>query len=170
MLEGYRAAQNLADHPAILLMDNAPPSACQRALETFRPHNVRGVILPPHLTHVMQPIDVSWARSFKAFLRDWLSRNNQPDRREDHFRRLGLSLAGAGQGQITQARIVFSLIDAAHLATTMGLAAAAFRLCGLFPPILHLSWQAGTSERARRTRRWRSRWRIRAACTPDHKF
>jgi hypothetical protein len=82
----------------------------------------------------MQPIDVSLARSFKAFLRDWLSRNNQADRREDHFLRLGLSLAGASQAQLTRARIVFSVIDAAHQAATLGLATAPFRLCGLFLP------------------------------------
>jgi hypothetical protein len=78
-LEGYRAAQNLAGRPAIPLMDNAPTRACQRALETFREHNVRVVTLPPRLTHVMQPIDVSWARCSKAFLLDWPSKNNQPD-------------------------------------------------------------------------------------------
>jgi hypothetical protein len=42
-------------------------------------------------------------------------------------------LAGASQTLITRARIVFSVIDAAHQVTTMGLAAAASRLCGLFP-------------------------------------
>ena len=34
---------------------------------------------------------------------------------------------------MTRARIVFPVIDAAPQATTMGLAVAAFRVCGLFP-------------------------------------
>jgi hypothetical protein len=47
--------------------------------------------------------------------------------------RLGLPLERASQTQITRARIVFSVIDAAHQAATKGLAMAAFRQCGLFP-------------------------------------
>ena len=42
------------------------------------------------------------------------------------------SCAGVGQSS-TRARIVFSVIDAAHQSTMMGLAVAAFRACGLFP-------------------------------------
>jgi hypothetical protein len=66
----------------------------------------------------MQPIDVSWARSFKAFLPDWPRVHKQPERRVDQFMRLGLPLEGASEAQISRARIVFWVIDAAHEATT----------------------------------------------------
>jgi hypothetical protein len=69
----------------------------------------------------------------RDFLADLLSRNFQTDRREDHFRRLGLSLADSRQAEVARARIVFSEIHAARKATTMGQATAAFRFCGLFP-------------------------------------
>jgi hypothetical protein len=79
-----------------------------------------------------QPIDVSWARAFKTLLRDWLRSDNQrtgapidPERSACH--------SGAGQAQPTRARLVFSVIDAARQATTMGLFMAAFRVCGIRP-------------------------------------
>jgi hypothetical protein len=132
-LERHRIDMGLQGKPAILVLDNAPTRACARALETFRAHNVHVVTFPPHLTHVLQPIDVSWARAFKTFLRDWLRINQKLDRRADQFRALGSPLEGASQAQQTKARLVFSVIDAAQPATTMGLSMAAFRVCGICP-------------------------------------
>jgi hypothetical protein len=59
--------------------------------------------------------------------------NKRPDRREDQFRVLSGPLERAGQARQTRARLVFSVLDAAHQATTMGLAMLAFRVCGPFP-------------------------------------
>jgi hypothetical protein len=83
--------------------------------------------------HVLQPIAVSWARSFESFVRGWLWVTKQPDRREDQFRALGLPFERGSQAQQRGAGLVIWVIDTAHQATTMGLAMLAFRVCVLFP-------------------------------------
>jgi hypothetical protein len=52
---------------AVLVLDSAPTRACRQAVEIIRAQNVRVVTFPPHLMHILQPIDVLWARSFKGF-------------------------------------------------------------------------------------------------------
>jgi hypothetical protein len=35
-------------------------------MHVFRRLNVRVILLPPHLTHVLRPVDCCWAKQFKA--------------------------------------------------------------------------------------------------------
>jgi hypothetical protein len=60
-------------------------------------------------------------------------------------------LERASQAQQTRARLVFSVIDTARQATTMGLAMLAFRVCGLFPYGSAPGSGAGTFEPGRKT-------------------
>jgi hypothetical protein len=42
------------------------------ALALFRDHNVLVIAFPPHLAHVLQRVDVAWARRIKSQFRDML--------------------------------------------------------------------------------------------------
>jgi hypothetical protein len=39
------------------------------AIGTFAKHHVKVISYPPHVTHILQPVDVAFARAFKNFLR-----------------------------------------------------------------------------------------------------
>jgi hypothetical protein len=58
--------------PVVLVLDNAPTRGDLAALQFLAEKHILVVTLPPHLTHVMQPIDVCWARSFKTAYRRFL--------------------------------------------------------------------------------------------------
>jgi hypothetical protein len=89
-------------------MDNARNRSCSPTFPAFAAHNVPVITFPPQMAHAMQPIGVSWAPWFKAFLRDWLRIHNQPEgRRADRFMRLGLPLERASQAQIIRRGRVF---------------------------------------------------------------
>jgi hypothetical protein len=60
-LEGYRSIHDLEGRPAVLFLDNASTRNHADAMQGFREHNVRVILLPPHLTCVVQPVDVCWA-------------------------------------------------------------------------------------------------------------
>ena len=40
------------------------------AMRVFLEHNVRVILFPPHMTHVLQPVDICWAGQFKAKMGD----------------------------------------------------------------------------------------------------
>jgi hypothetical protein len=65
-LEKFREDHGLVGQPAALFLGDAPARRNSEAMHVFRQHNVMVVLFPPHLTHVMQPVDVSWAKPFKA--------------------------------------------------------------------------------------------------------
>jgi hypothetical protein len=50
---------------AVLLVDNALHDADPGALPVFRGNQVRVITLPPHCTHLLQPVDGAWAEPFK---------------------------------------------------------------------------------------------------------
>ena len=52
---------------AVVFLCDASTRRNPEALEVFRRHNVRVVLLPPHLTHVLQPADIGWASKSKQF-------------------------------------------------------------------------------------------------------
>jgi hypothetical protein len=62
----------LPAEPAVLVLDNAPTRGDLAALQFLAEKNINVLTLPPHLTHVLRPIDVCWARSFKAAYRRFL--------------------------------------------------------------------------------------------------
>jgi hypothetical protein len=43
-----------------------PTRRNSKAIHVFRQHNVIVVLFPPHLMHVMQPVDVSWAKGVQG--------------------------------------------------------------------------------------------------------
>ena len=53
----------------ILIVDNHSTRKSLEALEIFLEHGVKIVTLPPHTTHLTQPLDVAFFRAFKAFFR-----------------------------------------------------------------------------------------------------
>jgi hypothetical protein len=53
---------------AVLLIDNCRSHCVAPALQLLAHHNCKVISFPPHMTHVLQPIDVSCARAFKAAL------------------------------------------------------------------------------------------------------
>jgi hypothetical protein len=65
--------------PAILLLDNAWSLLLDdlQEMQWLRARDIHVVTLPPHLTHIMQPVDVCWARALKTeygrCLRKWLA-------------------------------------------------------------------------------------------------
>jgi hypothetical protein len=62
----YRERLEMPDQPAVLFVDGAPTRGNVVALGTFRAHRVYLITFLPHLTHVLQPMEVSWVRAFKA--------------------------------------------------------------------------------------------------------
>jgi hypothetical protein len=52
--------------PVLFTIDNAPSHAAVRAIEACAKANINVLALPPHVTHLLQPIDASWARSFES--------------------------------------------------------------------------------------------------------
>ena len=81
-VDQYREHLGVPGRAALLFVDGAPTRGNARALEIFRAHGIHVVTFPPHLTHVLQPVDVSWARSFKAkfvdLFRTWSSPDLEP--------------------------------------------------------------------------------------------
>jgi hypothetical protein len=60
-----RRPRGASEEPAILVLDNAPTGWDLAALQFLAEKHIIVVILPPRLAHVMQPIDVCRAHSFK---------------------------------------------------------------------------------------------------------
>jgi hypothetical protein len=118
--------------PVILTYDNAPSHAPLEALQRCRDANIIITTFPPHMTHLMQPIDVSWARSFKSIFSDNFTTNDD-QRLPQSFRFLGLDYAKASEAQKLRVKMVISVIDAANSATTFTLCSYAFAKCGLCP-------------------------------------
>jgi hypothetical protein len=52
--------KSLAAERASLFVGQAPTRGNANALRVFAEHNVQVVLFPPHLTHVLQPVDLSW--------------------------------------------------------------------------------------------------------------
>ena len=115
---------------AVLFVDGAPTRGNVRALEIFQEHGVLVITFPPHLTHVLQPVDVSWARRFKSlfvqFFRSWGKEDLQPFLRSllNPTRELSAVMLKRGQ-------IVAAACEAAQGATQMSLCMRAFLTTGL---------------------------------------
>ena len=129
-VESHRAHWNKPEQTVILFVDSAPTRGNLDALRIFQQHNVMVITFPPHLTHVLQPVDVAWARRFKSQFRDSL-RSWSGHHLTSSFR-LTLKLDGdLSQAMYRRAEIVGAAIDAAHSATTRSVCVAAFAVAGL---------------------------------------
>ena len=133
-LAGYRAEIGVpADQEAVLILDNAQIHANAEAIRVFRENNVRVITLPAHCTHCMQPVGVSWAKSFKAhFSRLVVSKSE-----EDIMQLLGMLLGGhvteSSEAMKERCKFVMCGLDAYQMTTTWSTCAKAFRVTGLHP-------------------------------------
>jgi hypothetical protein len=69
-LENYRQTlpADMQQRTAILFIDNCRTHCARDALLLFANNNVKVISFPPHLTHVLQPVDVGCVRPFKVAL------------------------------------------------------------------------------------------------------
>ena len=133
-LDKFREEQGLPGHVAVLFLDNAPTRSNMEAMEIFRMHNVRVILLPPHLTHVLQPVDVCWAKQFKAAATAALRRyESKPVLLEAAFRELREDISRAPEKHKERVRIVYSIGEAFASVTVMSSAAQGFWHAGLSP-------------------------------------
>jgi hypothetical protein len=64
----YRIRIQQNNATAVLLIDNCRTHCTLPALEILAAHNIKVITFPPHMTHVLQPIDVACARAYKSIL------------------------------------------------------------------------------------------------------
>jgi hypothetical protein len=69
-LSTYRLTlpESLREATAILFLDNCRTHCARDALELLANNNVKVLSFPPHVTHILQPIDVGCVRAFKVCL------------------------------------------------------------------------------------------------------
>jgi hypothetical protein len=123
------------EEPAILILDNAPTRADLHALQTLAAAHIHVVTLPPHLTHIMRPVDVFWAWAFETeygrHLRKWV----EPAALDRAYWQLPDAAAIRGRTPTRDSRvcIAFASVDAARGATSTFNARHAFCAAGLVP-------------------------------------
>jgi hypothetical protein len=129
-VDSFRASGPfLPDAEAMLILDNAPTHDAEEAMEIFRQHHISVMTFPPHCTHILQPIDVSIARSFKNRFSAHYRRLEEPGELqmvwgEDRF----MNASG-----IQRAKVVQAVISASKEATPAITCQRAFHHCGLWP-------------------------------------
>jgi hypothetical protein len=115
--------------PVIPFADKATTHPLLGSLEEFARADVIYHSCPPHTTHRLQPIDVSWARSFKTFFtklfQSWF------DQTEWAFEVCGGTFARDSEAQKVRVTFVTAMCGGSHQATTAYLSQNAFRACGL---------------------------------------
>jgi hypothetical protein len=67
-IDCYRAERGWPAERAVLLLDQAPARGDAEAMRIFAAHNVTVVLFPPHLTPVLQPVDLG-SKPRSPFLR-----------------------------------------------------------------------------------------------------
>jgi hypothetical protein len=101
----------------------------REAMDIFKANNVMVITFPPHLTHVMQPVDVSWARSFKAAFTRWLHQLQK----DNDFRLFWCATGTPNDAQWLRSCVVGAAIGAADQASNIVLCMKAFAQTGLAP-------------------------------------
>jgi hypothetical protein len=119
----------------ILVLDNVPTRGDMIAFQFLPKNHSIAVSLPPHLTHVMQPIDVCRARSFKASYRHFLKAYTKEDVLVRSYSLLGRAAQTGARSTAGDSRvsIAFAIVDAAKTATVTFIASHCFSVTGLFP-------------------------------------
>ena len=119
-LDKFREEQGLAGHVAVLFLNNAPTRNSREAMEIFRLHNVRVILLLPRMTHVLQPVDVCWAKQLKAATTVVLHRyESKPILLGAAFRELGEDVSRAPEKHMERVRFVYSIGEAFASLTVM---------------------------------------------------
>jgi hypothetical protein len=123
------------EEPAVLVLDNAPTRGDLAALHFLAEKHIIVATLPPHLTHVMQPIDACWARSFKTAYRQFLKAYIREDALVRAYSLLGPTARTGARSKARDSRvsIAFAVVDTATMATVTFLTSHAFSATVLFP-------------------------------------
>ena len=115
---------------AVLFVDGAPTRGNVRALEIFRSNGIRLITFRPHLTHILQPVDVSWVRAFKTEFVKLFRLWDHPELQEYLIQRLKPTRALSAV-MLKRGQIVAAACEAAVSATRASLCMRAFTATGL---------------------------------------
>ena len=130
-VEQFRVRMGAPNQAVKLFVDSAPTRGNLEALAVFQQHNVLVITFPPHLTHVLQPVDVAWARRFKSQFRESLRSWSKDRSTAQLLMQMGKARTEMSQTMIRRAQVVASAVDAAHSATTRIICTTAFAIAGL---------------------------------------
>jgi hypothetical protein len=119
------------EQTVILFLDSAPTRGNLEALIIFRERNIMVMAFPPHLTHILQPVDVAWASRFKSQFRD--SRRHWREARITSYLSLllGRDQADTTPTMLTRTLVVGAAVDAAQSAAIRSVCTAGFVVSGL---------------------------------------
>ena len=129
-LETYRQQQGAVDQQAILFVDSAPTRGNVGVLEFFRAHNVMVITFPPHLTHVLQPVDATWARAFKSDFVNRFRAWGRADLKEELQRALACP-RGVSTTMLNRGQIVAAAVESARHASRRSNCVMGFTMTGL---------------------------------------
>jgi hypothetical protein len=104
--------------PVLLIMDNHVSHINLEAIEFCRAHNIHLLTLPPHTTHVLQPLDIAFFGPFKTAYSTFLT--NFPIGKEEYT-------------VVKLENIAEIFRDAFNATATISNAEAGFRGTGIFP-------------------------------------
>jgi transposase len=137
-LRGYRERRGLSPEAvAVLFVDGAPTHISLRALLLLRENHVICITFVPHCTHIMQPIDVEWARFFK----EWFSKFYRQLVGDGVIeRRVGITRFASPTAR-NRMVVLFSAVNAFNVARTENYCAVAWDIAGLSL----VNWDAGVS-------------------------
>jgi hypothetical protein len=138
-LDKFREEHRLGGRRAAQFLDNGPTLCNRAAMQVFREHNVRVIHYPPHLTHVLPPVDICWAKQFNAKLMEAWQWLGKPCAAETAFPELGENILRASPTHHKRFRMVFSICEAAAAVTNLSSASQGFWHAGLAP------WGPGTA-------------------------
>lgn len=106
-----------ADDPVLLVLDNHSSHISIQTYEFCKANHIHVVSLPPHTSHRLQPLDLTFFGPLKNAL----------------YREYDLYLASTGHEKITEYDIAELLNKAFMKVATMGKAESGFRSSGIFP-------------------------------------
>jgi hypothetical protein len=99
--------------PAALFLDNAPTHCDRAAMQVFRERNVRVILYPAHLAHVLLPVDGCGAKQFKAKLMEACQRPGKRCAAQAAFQELGEDMQRASPTRRERVRMALSICVAA---------------------------------------------------------
>jgi hypothetical protein len=101
-------------------------------LEACAKPSIIVLTFPPQMTHLLRPIDISWAGSFKSLFSELFPYGNE-ERLRLASGVAGLDFERASVGQRPRVEIVRSTVGAARSATKISTCSVALKECGLLP-------------------------------------
>jgi hypothetical protein len=106
------------DNPILLVLDgHSSHTKSLEVLEYATQHGVIMICLPPHTTHKLQPLDVSFFKPFNTYY-------------DQHVQRWLRAHPGRGFGEF---QVAAAVCEAFGKAATMSIATNGFKKCGIWP-------------------------------------